>query len=342
MPISNATLDRLLAVLLLAVGATGLTTLRAGTADSSWLYVAHGLLAGALAASVSLKLRRSVPGAVRRSHVVRLILGLTLTTAVAASILAGYAWVASGSIPTLGTMTILTLHAVIGLVAAPIVALHLLPRRWRLLTPSATARAPLPPWPASRSLTRRSVLVAGSLAAVSGAFWLGAGWLERLSGGERRFTGSRWLPRGGIPPTTTFYGEPAPALDPQTWRLDVTGRVDRPKSFSLDELMGLGETDLTAVLDCTGGWAVETDWHGVTTASLLDAVGVRPGARLVEIRSVTGWTGRFDIAAARRTLLATGVAGVKLPFANGAPLRLVVPDRRGLDWVKWVAEVRVS
>jgi DMSO/TMAO reductase YedYZ molybdopterin-dependent catalytic subunit len=41
------------------------------------------------------------------------------------------------------------------------------------------------------------------------------------------------------------------------------------------------------------------------------------------------------------TLLATRVAGGALPIDNGAPCRLVVPNRRGLDWVKWVAEVRV-
>jgi DMSO/TMAO reductase YedYZ molybdopterin-dependent catalytic subunit len=36
------------------------------------------------------------------------------------------------------------------------------------------------------------------------------------------------------------------------------------------------------------------------------------------------------------------VAGVLLPGANGAPVRLVVPTRRGLDWVKWVSEVSVG
>jgi DMSO/TMAO reductase YedYZ molybdopterin-dependent catalytic subunit len=41
-------------------------------------------------------------------------------------------------------------------------------------------------------------------------------------------------------------------------------------------------------------------------------------------------------------VLATGVAGGDLPLANGAPCRLVVSDRRGLDWVKWVAEVVVA
>jgi DMSO/TMAO reductase YedYZ molybdopterin-dependent catalytic subunit len=61
----------------------------------------------------------------------------------------------------------------------------------------------------------------------------------------------------------------------------------------------------------------------------------------VVVRSVTGWAtalGRSDLD---RALLATGVAGGLLPIANGAPCRLVVPDRRGLDWVKWVAEIEI-
>jgi DMSO/TMAO reductase YedYZ molybdopterin-dependent catalytic subunit len=46
--------------------------------------------------------------------------------------------------------------------------------------------------------------------------------------------------------------------------------------------------------------------------------------------------------ARRGALLATEVAGQPLPVGNGAPCRLVAPDRRGLEWVKWVTEVEVS
>lgn len=49
----------------------------------------------------------------------------------------------------------------------------------------------------------------------------------------------------------------------------------------------------------------------------------------------------MSVEEARDTLLATGVAGVELPAGNGAPCRLVVPNRRGLDWVKWVSEIIV-
>ncbi|MFW6265821.1 MAG: molybdopterin-dependent oxidoreductase, partial [Halanaeroarchaeum sp.] len=45
---------------------------------------------------------------------------------------------------------------------------------------------------------------------------------------------------------------------------------------------------------------------------------------------------------AREALLATHVGGERLTHGHGFPLRLVAPDRRGYQWVKWVEEVRVS
>lgn len=65
-------------------------------------------------------------------------------------------------------------------------------------------------------------------------------------------------------------------------------------------------------------------------------------ARLVTIRSVTGWYARMRLDEARGATLATAVAGMPLPAGNGAPCRLVAPDRRGLEWVKWVDEIEVS
>jgi DMSO/TMAO reductase YedYZ molybdopterin-dependent catalytic subunit len=169
--------------------------------------------------------------------------------------------------------------------------------------------------------------------------------VEHVRGGERRFTGSRWLSSGGIPPVTTFFGEGTPPIDPGAWRLTVRGVSGAPATWRLDELRALGEVDLTAILDCTSGWALETGWRGVPLATVLEAAGVAlpgdsPRAKVV-VTSVTGWGTALSPSEASQALLATGVAGRALPTDNGAPCRLVVPDRRGLDWVKWVSEIRV-
>ena len=93
---------------------------------------------------------------------------------------------------------------------------------------------------------------------------------DQLRGGVRRFTGSRWLPTGGIPPVTTFFGEGTPSIDPDAWRLTVTTPTST-RAWTLDSLRALGETEIAAVLDCTSGWAIETGWRGVPMATLLDA-----------------------------------------------------------------------
>ena len=347
---SHAALDRVLALLVVAMAASGLLSLRAGAPDQGWLFVTHGLLAGALALAVVLKVHRTVPRAIgarsdgrRPARVARLALGLTVALVAVAALTGGYLSVALGElvwldVPAVGRWTVMTLHAWIGLVLVPLVLIHLLPRRWRLLRPGAQAveRA------GGRLLTRRAVLAGGMLGLAGAAAWVGAGAFELARGGTRRFTGSRWMPAGGVPIPTTFFGEGTPDIDPAAWRLSVTGAVGRPTDWSLDELGALGNEEQRAVLDCTSGWAIETAWRGVPLSTLLGASVVSPAATRVDVRSVTGWSTSLPIAEAARCLLAWSVAGQPLPAANGAPLRLVAPDHRGLEWIKWIVEIRVS
>jgi DMSO/TMAO reductase YedYZ molybdopterin-dependent catalytic subunit len=347
---SEAALDRLLAALIAAILLTGVLTWRAGAPDTWWLYAVHGLLSGVLLAASAVKLRRSLPRALAKRRWRQLLIAAPLGVATLAALLIGFAWVAGGRYVEIGPWTLLGWHGIVAWAVLGLALLHLLMRgRWRLLDPrSLAARLRLqrartsavhPSGP--RLLSRRSVVVAGSLALVGALVWGAAELLDRLGAAPRRFTGSRWLPAGGIPPPTTFLGEGTPQIDPAAWRLRVVGAVDRPLELTLDDLRALGTADFTAVLDCTGGWVMETTWHGVPMARLLYAAGVRPDARSVDVKSVTGWGALLPIAEARGTLLAVGVAGTELPLANGAPCRLVVPNRRGLDWVKWVAEVRL-
>jgi len=339
---TNAALDRLLAVLVVAMAATGLMTLRAGTPDAGWLFTLHDVLAGALLLTVVVKATRSAPKAAGRRRWGRLVVGLAVALLASASIVAGYAWVASGSIPAIdlpaiGSVTVLTLHVWIGIVLLPVLVIHLMPRRWHLLRPGRSFTGDA----VARLVTRRSLLSGLSLLAVSMTTLAGAELLDRARGGRRRFTGSRWL-SGGQPPPTTFFGEPAPTIGLDGWRLRVTGRVGRATELALADLRALGERDLQATLDCTSGWALAATWRGVTLESVLKIAHVGPDAATVEVRSVTGWTSSFPISEVPGLLLATGVGGKMLPSENGAPCRLVVPDRRGLDWVKWIAEVHVT
>jgi DMSO/TMAO reductase YedYZ molybdopterin-dependent catalytic subunit len=341
---SAAALDRALAVLVVALAATGLVSLRAGNPDDGWLFLLHGLLAGALALAITRKLGHSVPRAVAGRRVGRLALGLLVSLVAVAALTGGYLWVASAEIlwidgGTLGRWTVLTLHAWAGLILLPLVLVHLLPKRWRLLRPSravVTGHRPLP------RISRRALLAGGAMAGAGVGLWVTSATLELVRGGSRRFTGSRLLPAGSLPIPTTFFGEPVPDVGEASWRISVDGAVERPTDFDLAALRAIGEREVSAVLDCTSGWAVDATWRGVPLARVLEAVGLRPTARRVEVRSITGWATSIDVAEAHDAMLAWSVAGQALPVANGAPLRLVLPKHRGLDWVKWVATITID
>jgi hypothetical protein len=330
---STSALDRLLAVLLVAQLATGLLTLRSGVPATAPLFWLHGLLGGALLIAAVEKLRRSAGPAIRRRRWGRLALGGLLTLLVAAALAGGFAWVASGRILSIGPWTILTLHAWAALAIIPIVLFHLLPRRWRLLRPRTRGAGP--------RMSRRTAMGIGVVGVLGALAWGGTNVLDRLQGGIRRFTGSRWLEPGGIPPPTTFYGEPAPRIDDDAWRLRVHGRVGRELSLDRAGLEALGVVDRSATLDCTSGWVMTTGWRGTPLRAVLAAADARP-IHFVKVRSVSGWMVPLEPHELDDAMLATGVAGVDLPRANGAPCRLVVPTRRGFDWVKWIAEVEVA
>lgn len=331
---SNAALDRLLAILLVVQLVSGLLTLRSGVPSTAPLFWLHGLVGGALLIASGEKLRRSVGPAVRAKRWSRLALGAVLTFLVAAALAGGFAWVASGRIWSIGPWTILTLHIWAALAIIPIIVFHLLPRRWKLLRPRPNRGLP--------RINRRTLLASGGIVALGAIAWGTANVLDAVRGGTRRFTGSRWLPEGGIPPPTTFYGEGTPAIDHASWRLEVGGRVARTLSLDRAGLAALGEVDQESVLDCTSGWVMRTTWRGTPLRSVLDAAGADPNVSAVRVRSVTGWMVRLERLDLDEAMLATHVAGEPLPAANGGPLRLVAPRRRGLDWIKWVTRIDVG
>lgn len=331
----GSSLDRLLALLLVLQLGTGLLSLRAGSPPTAPLFLLHALLGGALLATVIMKLRRSVPKAVAARRWAPLALGLLLGALALAALAGGFFWVASGRIVRVGPFTVLTLHVLAALAIAPILVVHLTPRRWRLIPPP-------PRRPAEPRISRRTAIATLGAATAGVLAYVTVSAIDTALGGVRRFTGSRWLPDGGVPPPTTFFAETTEPIDAGAWRLAVTGAVDRPLELSLADLGSMGAGSSDAVLDCTSGWVLRTRWDGVPLAAVLDEAGPRPSAGYATVRSVTGWYARLPLREARRAILATSVAGRPLPHGNGAPCRLVAADRRGLEWVKWVSEIEIS
>ncbi|HET8658811.1 MAG TPA: molybdopterin-dependent oxidoreductase [Micromonosporaceae bacterium] len=141
-----------------------------------------------------------------------------------------------------------------------------------------------------------------------------------------------------------------PLLDARQWRLEVTGLVERPRSFDLEELTALGTVDFDALLICVhnpvgGNRLGNLRWTGVPLDRLLRAVQPSPSARTLVTRAVDG----FDISLPLTLLdeldgyVVTGAAGRPLTAIHGYPARIMVPGIFGqYTGVKWVTELRLT
>ncbi|HJQ13184.1 MAG TPA: molybdopterin-dependent oxidoreductase, partial [Anaerolineales bacterium] len=159
----------------------------------------------------------------------------------------------------------------------------------------------------------------------------------------RRFTGSREEGsfRGNAHPVTTASAEGKIRLDPTTWSLQVRGAVETPIQLTYTDVLALSLSEVTATLDCTGGWYTVQTWRGVRLTDLLSQAKTRPEAVGIVLRGVADYTAPFTLTQAEEILLATHVSGEVLNHVHGFPLRAVVPSRRGWHWVKWMTEVEV-
>ena len=142
-----------------------------------------------------------------------------------------------------------------------------------------------------------------------------------------------------------------PRVDPASWRLEVSGLVDRPFSLDFDELLGLDAVEVPVTLQCVsnevGGDLVgNARWHGVPLATVLDRAGVRPEGTQVIGRAVDGWTAGFPtelLDDGRTALVAYGMNGELLPSRHGFPARLIVAGLYGyVSATKWLTEIELT
>jgi DMSO/TMAO reductase YedYZ molybdopterin-dependent catalytic subunit len=160
-----------------------------------------------------------------------------------------------------------------------------------------------------------------------------------------------------------------PAVNATTWRLEVSGAVQRRLSLSLDDLRSRPAVTRRVTLECAGNgrarlsprpvsqpWLLEAvgtaEWTGTPLAPLLEEAGILPEAvdvtftgadhgveREVEQDYVRG----LSLADATRpeVLLAYEMNGMPLPPQHGFPLRLVAPGWYGMAHVKWLTRIDV-
>ena len=158
-----------------------------------------------------------------------------------------------------------------------------------------------------------------------------------------------------------------PAVEADTWRLDVGGLAARPLTLALDEIRRRPSITIPVTMECAGNgralldprpvsqpWLVEAvstaEWTGTPLRALLEEAGLQDSA--VEVvfsgidRGIQGdeeqyYQRSLSVAEARRdeVLLAYEMNGRPLEPQHGYPLRLIVPGWYGMASVKWLQRI---
>jgi DMSO/TMAO reductase YedYZ molybdopterin-dependent catalytic subunit len=174
-----------------------------------------------------------------------------------------------------------------------------------------------------------------------------------------------------ITPNEAFYVRghmTAPAVDAQTWQLQLDGEVKTPRTLSVADVRALPAVSVTATLECAGNGRAFFDPPVAGIQWRKGAVGTSrfTGARLRDVIAAAGgpaaathvWMAGADRPLGTQppfvrqvpwakaidadTIVAYEMDGQPLPLLHGAPLRVIVPGWEGAYSVKWLQRLTVA
>jgi DMSO/TMAO reductase YedYZ molybdopterin-dependent catalytic subunit len=137
-----------------------------------------------------------------------------------------------------------------------------------------------------------------------------------------------------------------PMRTAQDYRLTVGGLVERPRTYTYQDLLALPQTRLVRDFQCVTGWRVPSvPWSGVRLGALLEAAGVQPAGRALAFTSFDGMdTESLTLGQGSRpdVLVALRMYGQPVTRAHGGPARLYVAPMYGYKSLKWLSRITVT
>jgi DMSO/TMAO reductase YedYZ molybdopterin-dependent catalytic subunit len=160
------------------------------------------------------------------------------------------------------------------------------------------------------------------------------------------------------------YGQPDVDID--SYRLKVTGLVEKELEYTLADLQNLSQFEIDAGFECGGnnagrfqGLVGNAKWKGIRLSSLLNASGITSdGTEVVFFGADSGteeipnrdteveqsFARSLPVSEAMReeNMLALEMNGEELPQGHGFPARLLIPGHYGVANVKWLTQIHVQ
>ena len=137
------------------------------------------------------------------------------------------------------------------------------------------------------------------------------------------------------------YFKSFPPVDQQAWRLEVTGLIESPGSFSLTDLLAWPIMEQVSRMKCVECWSFKAKWSGFHYAALADRVKPVPEATHVRFDCADGYWEIVSLEelADPRVVFVLKMNDELLLDEYGAPLRMMFPAKYGYKSAKAVTAI---
>jgi DMSO/TMAO reductase YedYZ molybdopterin-dependent catalytic subunit len=140
------------------------------------------------------------------------------------------------------------------------------------------------------------------------------------------------------------YDVDDPGVNFENWTLTVSGAVQRPGDYKLDQIKTLARFRQNTRHVCVEGWDVVGRFGGAKLSDFLSMIGADMSARFVTVGCADDYYESLDMATALhpQTLLCYEMYDRPLTREHGAPLRLNIPTKIGYKQAKYLTDLKIT
>lgn len=136
-----------------------------------------------------------------------------------------------------------------------------------------------------------------------------------------------------------------PSFDLTTWRLEISGEVEKPMTFSFENIKALPSVTVVSDFHCVEGWSIlDNKWQGVPFNAIVEIAKPKQNAKYVTLESEDGYTTSLALSDLLKddVLLAYKLNDKLLPPERGGPLRLIVPQKYAYKSPMWLRKIQFT